>query len=63
MVCLLTDAVEGVESGAALTLALLQRVRALNADPSVHGIIVQLPLPQHVDTQRVLAEIRQAGCA
>ncbi len=63
MVCSLADAIEGVESGAALTLALLQRVRALNADPSVHGIIVQLPLPQHVDTQRVLAEIRQAGCA
>jgi methylenetetrahydrofolate dehydrogenase (NADP+)/methenyltetrahydrofolate cyclohydrolase len=29
-------------------------VRELNADPTCHGYIVQLPLPAHIDTQRVL---------
>src|SRR3982751_3884263 len=28
---------------------LLARVTALSADPSVHGILVQLPLPKHLD--------------
>lgn len=32
-------------------------VRALNADDSVHGILVQLPLPGHLDEARVLALI------
>jgi hypothetical protein len=44
--------------GTDLTSALIHRVRQLNDDPSVHGIIVQLPLPLEVDTKRVLAEIR-----
>ena len=30
-------------------------VRKLAADPTVHGILVQLPLPKHLDTERVLA--------
>ncbi len=34
--------------------ALLERVAALNADPAVHGILVQLPLPRHMDAARVL---------
>src|SRR5690242_920241 len=29
---------------------LLARIRALNEDPSVHGILVQLPLPKHMDS-------------
>jgi 5,10-methylene-tetrahydrofolate dehydrogenase/methenyl tetrahydrofolate cyclohydrolase len=29
-------------------------VLAMNADASVHGILVQLPLPKHIDAQRVL---------
>jgi methylenetetrahydrofolate dehydrogenase (NADP+)/methenyltetrahydrofolate cyclohydrolase len=33
---------------------LLARVRALSADPSVHGILVQLPLPKHLDENEVL---------
>jgi methylenetetrahydrofolate dehydrogenase (NADP+)/methenyltetrahydrofolate cyclohydrolase len=33
---------------------LLARVRALSADPSVHGILVQLPLPKHLDEAQVL---------
>lgn len=37
--------------------ALLERVRALNLDPSVHGILVQLPLPPHIDAQQVIETI------
>lgn len=32
-------------------------VKAFADDPSVHGILVQLPIPQHLDTERVLALI------
>ncbi len=37
--------------------ALLARIAELNADPSVHGILVQLPLPKHIDTNQVIAAI------
>ncbi len=37
--------------------ALLARIRALNDDPSVHGILVQLPLPRHMDSLRVIETI------
>jgi methylenetetrahydrofolate dehydrogenase (NADP+) / methenyltetrahydrofolate cyclohydrolase len=33
---------------------LVARVRALNADPAIDGILVQLPLPKAIDAQRVL---------
>jgi methylenetetrahydrofolate dehydrogenase (NADP+)/methenyltetrahydrofolate cyclohydrolase len=33
---------------------LLERVRSLNVDPAVHGILVQLPLPPRVDARSVL---------
>ena len=36
---------------------LLDLVAKLNADPSVHGILVQLPLPKHIDSTRVLMAI------
>jgi methylenetetrahydrofolate dehydrogenase (NADP+) / methenyltetrahydrofolate cyclohydrolase len=36
---------------------LMQTVAALNADPAVHGILVQLPLPKHIDAARVLESI------
>ena len=36
---------------------LLARVAALNADPKVHGILVQMPLPAHIDPHRVIAAI------
>jgi methylenetetrahydrofolate dehydrogenase (NADP+) / methenyltetrahydrofolate cyclohydrolase len=46
---------------AALTEAdLLARVDALNKDPSIHGILVQLPLPKHIDAQRVIEAIAPA---
>ncbi|WP_295540275.1 bifunctional methylenetetrahydrofolate dehydrogenase/methenyltetrahydrofolate cyclohydrolase FolD [uncultured Pseudacidovorax sp.] len=36
---------------------LLERVRALNADPAIHGILVQLPLPAHIDADKVIETI------
>jgi methylenetetrahydrofolate dehydrogenase (NADP+)/methenyltetrahydrofolate cyclohydrolase len=36
---------------------LLARVATLNADPSIHGILVQLPLPKHISAERVLESI------
>lgn len=36
---------------------LLVVVEALNADPGVDGILVQLPLPDHIDEQKVIAAI------
>ncbi|MGD1878104.1 MAG: bifunctional methylenetetrahydrofolate dehydrogenase/methenyltetrahydrofolate cyclohydrolase FolD [Kiloniellaceae bacterium] len=36
---------------------LLAKVAELNADPAVHGILVQLPLPPQIDTQTVIAAI------
>jgi methylenetetrahydrofolate dehydrogenase (NADP+) / methenyltetrahydrofolate cyclohydrolase len=37
--------------------ALLARVEALNNDPAIHGILVQLPLPAHIDAQKVIEAI------
>ncbi|MGR4871740.1 bifunctional methylenetetrahydrofolate dehydrogenase/methenyltetrahydrofolate cyclohydrolase [Variovorax sp. LARHSF232] len=39
---------------------LLARVRTLNEDPKVHGILVQLPLPRHMDSQKVIETISPA---
>ena len=39
---------------------LLEVVRLLNADPAVHGILVQLPLPAHLDSAQVLLAIDPA---
>ena len=39
------------------TEKLIDTVRELNADPLVHGILVQLPLPRHVDEHKVLEAI------
>ncbi len=36
---------------------LLARVDALNNDPNIHGILVQLPLPSHINAQRVIEAI------
>jgi len=36
---------------------LLARVEALNQDPRIHGILVQLPLPAHIDAQKVIEAI------
>ena len=37
--------------------ALLSRIKILNADHSIHGILVQLPLPKHIDAHRVIEAI------
>jgi methylenetetrahydrofolate dehydrogenase (NADP+)/methenyltetrahydrofolate cyclohydrolase len=39
---------------------LLARVEALNNDSSIHGILVQLPLPAHIDAQKVIEAISPA---
>lgn len=36
---------------------LLARVEALNRDPAIHGILVQLPLPAHIDAHKVIETI------
>lgn len=43
---------------ASLTQAdLLARIAALNLDPTIHGILVQMPLPKHIDPHRVIEAI------
>ena len=39
---------------------LLARIQALNADPAIHGILVQMPLPGHINPQRVIQTISTA---
>ena len=40
--------------------ALLNRIDALNQDTGIHGILVQLPLPAHIDAQKVIEAISPA---
>jgi methylenetetrahydrofolate dehydrogenase (NADP+) / methenyltetrahydrofolate cyclohydrolase len=40
--------------------ALLARIAALNADPAIHGILVQMPLPGHLDAHAVIEAIAPA---
>ena len=40
--------------------ALLARIAALNTDPSIHGILVQMPLPKQLDAHRVIESIAPA---
>jgi methylenetetrahydrofolate dehydrogenase (NADP+) / methenyltetrahydrofolate cyclohydrolase len=40
--------------------ALLLLIESLNKDPEVHGILVQLPVPKHIDTQKVIEAIDPA---
>ena len=35
----------------------VRRIRELNEDPAVHGVLVQLPLPRHLDERKLLGEI------
>jgi methylenetetrahydrofolate dehydrogenase (NADP+)/methenyltetrahydrofolate cyclohydrolase len=46
--------------GSASEAELIALVRSLNADEQVDGILVQLPLPAHIDARRVVAEIDPA---
>ena len=48
----------GYELPASTTQAELEKlIQALNADPKVHGILVQLPLPDHIDEETILGAI------
>jgi methylenetetrahydrofolate dehydrogenase (NADP+) / methenyltetrahydrofolate cyclohydrolase len=40
--------------------ALLSRIASLNADPAIHGILVQMPLPRHLDPHAVIEAIAPA---
>jgi methylenetetrahydrofolate dehydrogenase (NADP+)/methenyltetrahydrofolate cyclohydrolase len=40
--------------------ALLERIESLNADPAVDGILVQLPLPSHIDTRTIVEAVDPA---
>src|SRR4051794_10206155 len=37
--------------------AILRKVHELNSDPRIHGVLVQLPLPPHIEESRVLAAV------
>lgn len=39
---------------------LLARIAALNADATIHGILVQMPLPRHIDPHKVIEAIATA---
>ena len=43
-----------------LESALLARIAALNADPAIHGILVQMPLPRHINPGKVSKPFRRA---
>jgi methylenetetrahydrofolate dehydrogenase (NADP+)/methenyltetrahydrofolate cyclohydrolase len=45
---------------AASEAELLETVDRLNADSQIHGILVQLPLPKHIDSEKVLRRIDPA---
>jgi methylenetetrahydrofolate dehydrogenase (NADP+)/methenyltetrahydrofolate cyclohydrolase len=47
----------GAETSEATLLAMVEQ---LNNDPAVHGILVQLPLPKHINTDLVINEINPA---
>ena len=39
---------------------LLERIAALNADPAIHGILVQMPIPKHINPHKVIEAISTA---
>lgn len=46
--------------GSVTQAQLMERISALNADPAIHSILVQLPLPKPIDSARVLEAIDPA---
>lgn len=52
---------QAIDRPASITQAeLLGLIDQLNADPAIHGILVQLPLPRHIDTETVIERIDPA---
>ncbi|MBA2689470.1 MAG: bifunctional 5,10-methylene-tetrahydrofolate dehydrogenase/5,10-methylene-tetrahydrofolate cyclohydrolase, partial [Burkholderiales bacterium] len=39
---------------------LLERIESLNDNPKIHGILVQLPLPKHIDAREIIESISPA---
>ncbi len=56
----LEDAVARARSRSGAEGFLLDRIAALNADPAIHGILVQMPLPKHIDPSKVIEAISTA---
>ena len=54
---LLSDVPEQREAEADTEAALLEKIAVLNADKTVHGVLVQLPLPGHIREKRVIDAI------
>ncbi|MEN6396371.1 MAG: tetrahydrofolate dehydrogenase/cyclohydrolase catalytic domain-containing protein, partial [Methanoregula sp.] len=49
----------GIEIPAeATTQKVLESITRLNADPEINGILVQLPLPKQIDTDRVISSLK-----
>ena len=47
-----------IELGSDISEAeLLAEIAALNSDPKIHGILVQLPLPKHLDAHKIIEAI------
>jgi methylenetetrahydrofolate dehydrogenase (NADP+) / methenyltetrahydrofolate cyclohydrolase len=44
----------------AVESAILEKIALLNKSPAIHGILVQLPLPRHIDAARVLEAVAPA---
>ncbi len=45
-------------SGDILEIDLLKKIENLNNDQNIHGILVQLPLPKHIDSKKVIHQIK-----
>lgn len=54
------NSIEHTLPSSATQAELLALVHKLNADPAVHGILVQLPLPRHIDESAVLRAVSPA---
>ena len=56
--CGMTSLLEEYPNGEEVTEeTLLGKIREWNADDKIHGILVQLPLPEHIIEEKILAEI------
>jgi len=36
---------------------IIEKIQALNKNPNIHGIVIQLPLPRHLDEARIIEQI------
>jgi methylenetetrahydrofolate dehydrogenase (NADP+)/methenyltetrahydrofolate cyclohydrolase len=50
--------IDGKAVAAQVRVEVKAEVERLNEDPAVHGILVQLPLPKHIDAERIISAVR-----